>query len=53
MTPWIEVYAGNEDGARKAFADAEISAMHGPDRRYDELKLWHGEELILHVWHNR
>jgi hypothetical protein len=63
---WQPIETGTEgwkkDGtaARKAFTDLEIEAMHGnydarqhPARHYDELKLWHGETLLLHVWRNR
>lgn len=49
---WQTLYDGAEVVARRIFSDIEAECMSNK-RGHTEIKLWHGRELMLHIWWNR
>lgn len=50
---WETLYEGRDEAqARKVFTDIEVECATAL-RGHTELKLWHGDELRLHIWWHR
>ena len=50
---WQVLYEGRDERkARQAFNDLEGECMSN-QRGHTEIRLWNGEELLLHIWWNR